>query len=124
MHIFPIQSFGEAGIRLFLCFTFTLLLLTFVADHVDSSCFVAADISGQHHEQMHSNEKGLPSAELQEEEFDEAVIPKTLHEVLPALAPSEPFRLERPAYSPDLHSARVPAGRSRVCSSAPPVLRC
>ena len=126
MRTCSIKSFGEAGIRLFLCVTFTLLLSLCVTEHVDGGCFVAADVPEQHHLEMRSGSAVPPGAELLEEEFDEAVVPKTLHEDLPVFELFEPLRLIRSALR------RIPCStlplfggiRARAPSSTPAVLRC
>ena len=124
MRTCSIKSFGEAGIRLFLCVTFTLLLSLCVTEHVDGGCFVAADVPEQHHLEMRSGSAVPPGAELLEEEFDEAVVPKTLHDVLPVLAPPQPFCLEQTAWPPIPRSGGCLTSRGGVFSSTPRVLRC
>ena len=121
-----VSSFGEAGIRLFLLFAFTLSLLACVAGHVDAGCFVSPDVPEQHHPKLHPGSDTLPAAELQEEEFDEAVVPKTLHEDLPVFELFEPLRLIRFALRRSPCSTLPLFGgiRARAPSSTPAVLRC
>ncbi|WP_295808617.1 hypothetical protein [uncultured Victivallis sp.] len=63
---------------------------------------------------------------LQEEEFDEAVVPKTLHEDLPVFELFEPLRLIRFALRRSPCSTLPLFGgiRARAPSSTPAVLRC
>lgn len=124
MRTHSIKLLGEVGIRLFLRCVFTLLLFVCAAGHVNSGCFVSGDVAESCHIAMRPDHRVPPTAELQEEEFDEAIIPKSCHDVLPALALLQQIFLEYPACFPGVCFSRFPSWHTGVNSPVPLVLRC
>lgn len=126
MRIHSVKIFGETGIRLLLfLLAFTLPLIAYVANHVNSGFFVSIDVPEHHcHAGEHPVPGPIPAAELQEDEFDEALIPKAFHDLLPVFELLEPFRFERPVFRISRHSGLRLPECAPVSSLAPEVLRC
>lgn len=125
MNISLIRSFAEAGSRLFLLpAVFLLLLLATAAGHTDSGGFTSTGMPALHGECAGSGDGDAPDAVLQEDEFDDAVIPKPFYDFIPSVEPPEPFRFERPAFRTVHRAASPVAGRVCAFITAPPVRRC
>ena len=126
MYIHSIKPSGGAGFRLLLfLLVFMLPLIAYVVNHVNSGSFISPDIPEHPHATTpHRGSDATPCAELQEEEFDEAIIPKAFHHFYPVFEPPQPFRFENPAYRPIATATLFPPGEIRITVPEFPVLRC
>ena len=121
------NSVGDVGIRLLLFLMVLMLpLIAYVANHVNSDSFISLDIP----EHQHSCSSGHPDtaashdAELQEDEFDEAVIPKTFHGFTRICDLPKLFCFEQPAGRQRSVILPLPSGYTRVLIPDNRILRC
>ena len=129
MSIHSVKSFEGVEFRLLLILLgFMLPLIAYVGNHVSSGCFVSLNVPEHRHcANVHpggGTDNPGPNAELQEEEFDEAVIPKAFHDFIPVFELPQPFRFERIGCPRSAGSALCPHGRIRIPLPKFQVLRC
>ncbi|WP_294506556.1 hypothetical protein [uncultured Victivallis sp.] len=121
-----VKSSGGVGFRLLLfLLAFTLPLIAYVINHVNSGCFVSIDLPEHHICREHTSRPGeTQDAELQENEFDEAVIPKAFHDFIPDLDIPQFFRFGPAAFRPIVCTSHFPRRSAGPAFRLFQILRC